>query len=80
MLLEKVRAVLNYIKEKSLENIFRRHNRLARATRAAVQATFYPWLLRTTQLIVHRGVFPNGVDCQKFAFGYIQPSLFGVSK
>ena len=37
MLLEKVRAVLNYIKEKSLENIFKRHNRLARATRAAVQ-------------------------------------------
>ena len=38
MLLEKVRVVLNYIKEEGLENVFKRHNYLARATRAAVQA------------------------------------------
>ena len=38
MLLEKVRVVLNGIKEEGLENVFKRHNRLARATRAAVKA------------------------------------------
>ena len=38
MLLEKVRVVLNDIKEEGLENVFKRHNRLARATRAAIEA------------------------------------------
>ena len=38
MLLEKVRVVLNDIKEEGLENVFKRHNRLARATRAAIKA------------------------------------------
>jgi aspartate aminotransferase-like enzyme len=38
VLLEKVRVVLNYIKEEGLENVFKRHNLIARATRAAVQA------------------------------------------
>ena len=38
MLLEKVRVVLNDIKEEGLENVLKRHNRIARATRAAVQA------------------------------------------
>jgi serine---pyruvate transaminase len=38
VLLEKVRVVLNDIKEEGLENVFKRHNRLARATRAAVKA------------------------------------------
>jgi aspartate aminotransferase-like enzyme len=38
VLLEKVRIVLNDIKEEGLENVFKRHNRLARATRSAVQA------------------------------------------
>ena len=38
MLLEKVRVVLNDIKEEDLENVFKRHNRLARTTRAAVHA------------------------------------------
>ena len=37
VLLEKVRVVLNYIKEEGLENVFKRHDRLARANRAAVQ-------------------------------------------
>jgi aspartate aminotransferase-like enzyme len=30
--------VLNYIKEEGLENVFKRHNLLARPTRAAVKA------------------------------------------
>ena len=38
MLLEKVRVVLNDIKEEGLENVFKTHIRLARATRATVQA------------------------------------------
>ena len=38
MLLEKVRVVLNNIKEEGLENVFKRHNRLARATRATIEA------------------------------------------
>ena len=38
MLLEKVRVVLNDIKEEGLENVFKRHNRLARATRATIEA------------------------------------------
>jgi len=38
VLLDKVRVVLNYIKEEGLENVFKRHNRLARATRAVAQA------------------------------------------
>ena len=38
MLSEKVRVVLNYIKEEGLENVFKRHNLLARPTRAAVKA------------------------------------------
>ena len=38
MLLEKVRVVLNDIKEEGLENVFKRHNHLARATRTTVQA------------------------------------------
>ena len=38
MLLEKVRVVLNDIKEEGLENVFKRHDRMARATRAATQA------------------------------------------
>lgn len=35
MLLEKVRAVLKDIQEEGLDNVFKRHNRLARATQAA---------------------------------------------
>ena len=38
MLLEKVRVVLNDIKEEELENVHRRHERLTRATHAAVKA------------------------------------------
>ena len=38
MLLEKVRVVLNDIKEEGLENVRRRHERLTRATHAAVKA------------------------------------------
>jgi aspartate aminotransferase-like enzyme len=38
VLLEKVRVVLNDIKEEELKNVFKTHIRLARATRAAVQA------------------------------------------
>ena len=37
VLLEKVRVVLNDIKEEGLENVFKRHNRLARTTPAAVK-------------------------------------------
>jgi aspartate aminotransferase-like enzyme len=36
--LEKVRVVLSDIKEEDLENIFKRHNRQATETHAAVQA------------------------------------------
>ena len=32
-----MRVVLNDIKEEGLENVFKRHNRLARATRAAIE-------------------------------------------
>ena len=38
MLLEKVRVVLNDIKEEGLEYVFKRDNLIARLTRAAVQA------------------------------------------
>ena len=37
MLLEKVRIVLNDIKEEGLKNVFRRHKSIARANGAAVQ-------------------------------------------
>ena len=33
-----MRVVLNGIKEEGLENVFKRHNRLARATRTAIEA------------------------------------------
>ena len=56
MLLEKVRVVLNYTKEEGLENVFKRHNRLARATVPLCRPSFYLWLLRTTQLILYRGI------------------------
>jgi aspartate aminotransferase-like enzyme len=38
VLLEKVRVVLNDIKEEGLKRVFKTHIRLARATRAVVQA------------------------------------------
>jgi aspartate aminotransferase-like enzyme len=38
VLSEKVRVVLNDIKEEGLENVFKRYNRLARATRADIEA------------------------------------------
>ena len=63
MLLEKVRVVLNDIKEEGLENVFKSHNRLARATRSAVQA-FGLFMIAPDNLADSKiGVFvPNDVD------------------
>ena len=63
MLLEKVRVVLNDIKEEGLENVFKRHNRLARATRAAVKAMGLTPVAPDSPADSATGVFvPDGVD------------------
>jgi aspartate aminotransferase-like enzyme len=63
VLLEKVRVVLNDIKEEGLENVFKRHNRLARATRAAVQAIGLFMVAPDNPANSAIGVFvPNCVD------------------
>ena len=61
--LEKVRVVLSDIKEEGLENIFKRHNRLARATSAAVQAIGLSIVAPDNPADSTTGVFvPNGMD------------------
>jgi aspartate aminotransferase-like enzyme len=63
VLLEKVRVVLNDIKEEGLENVFKRHNRLFRLNRAAVQAFGLSMIAPDNPADSTIGVFvPNGVD------------------
>ncbi len=58
-----LREVLKMMKEEGLENIFARHNRLARATRAAMQAIGLKLLAPTSPAESCTGVFaPEGVD------------------
>ena len=68
MLLEKVRVVLNDIKEEGLDNVFKRHNRLARATRSAVQAFGLSIIAPDNPADSTAGVFvPNSSDGGKLA-------------
>jgi serine---pyruvate transaminase len=63
-----VRVVLNDIKEEGLENVFKRHNRLARSTRAAVQAFGLSMIAPDNPADSTTGVFaPNVVDGGKLA-------------
>jgi aspartate aminotransferase-like enzyme len=63
VLLEKVRVVLNDIMEKGLENVFKRYNRLARLTRAALQAFGLSMIAPDNPADSTAGVFvPNRVD------------------
>ncbi len=66
MLLEKVRVALNYIKEEGLENVFKRHNLLARAIRAAVQAIVLSMVAPDNPADSATGFFlPEGMDGKK---------------
>ncbi|MFQ5449831.1 MAG: pyridoxal-phosphate-dependent aminotransferase family protein [Nitrospinaceae bacterium] len=61
-----LRAVLKGIREEGLENVFRRHDRLARATRAAVQAMGLRMIAPDSPANSATGVFvPEGVDGAK---------------
>ena len=63
MLLEKVRVVLNDIMEKGLENVFKRYNRLARVTRAALQAFGLSMIAPDDPADSTIGIFvPNSAD------------------
>ena len=63
MLFEKVRVVLNDIKEKGLKNVFKRHHHLAKATRAAVQAKGLSMVAPDNPAFSAIEVFvPNGED------------------
>jgi len=58
-----LRAVLKGIREEGLENVFSRHNRLARATRAATQAMGLKMVAPDCPADSATGVFvPEGVD------------------
>ena len=58
-----LREVLRAMKEEGLENIFARHNRLARATRAAMQAIWLKLLAPESPADSCTGVFaPEGID------------------
>lgn len=58
-----LREVLRAMKEEGLENIFARHNRLARATRAAMQAIGLKLLAPVSPADSCTGVFaPEGID------------------
>lgn len=58
-----LRRVLKDIKEEGLENVFKRHNRLARATRAAVQAMGLKMIAPGAPADSATGVFvPEGID------------------
>lgn len=58
-----LREVLRMMKEEGLENIFARHNRLARATRAAMQAIGLKLLAPESPADSCTGVFaPEGID------------------
>ena len=63
VLLEKVRVVLNDIKKEGLVSVFKTHIRLARATRAAVQAFGLSMIAPDNPADSTKGVFvSNGVD------------------
>jgi aspartate aminotransferase-like enzyme len=58
-----LRAVLKDVKEEGLDNVFKRHDRLARATRAAVQAMGLTLVAPDCPAGSATGVFvPEGVD------------------
>ncbi len=58
-----LRRVLANIKQEGLENVFQRHNRLARATRAAVEAMGLKRIAPDSPADSATGVFvPDGVD------------------
>lgn len=62
-----LRAVLKSIKEEGLENVHKRHNRLARATRAATQALGLTMVAPDAPADSLTGVFlPDGIDGGKF--------------
>ena len=58
-----LRAVLKGIKEEGIENVHKRHNRLARATRAATQALGLKMVAPSAPADSLTGVFlPDGID------------------
>ena len=58
-----LRTVMRDIQEEGLDNVFKRHDRLARATRAAVQALGLPMVAPDCPAGSATGVFvPDGVD------------------
>jgi aspartate aminotransferase-like enzyme len=62
-----LRSVLKSIKEEGLENVHKRHNRLARATRAATQALGLKMVAPDAPADSLTGVFlPDGIDGGKF--------------
>lgn len=62
-----LRSVLKTIKEEGLENVHKRHNRLARATRAATQALGLKMVAPDAPADSLTGVFlPDGIDGGKF--------------
>jgi aspartate aminotransferase-like enzyme len=78
VLLEKVRVVLNDIKEEGLENVFKRHNRIASLTRAAVQAIGLFMVAPDNPANSATGVFvPNCVDGGKRVRSL--PDDFGIT-
>ena len=68
MLLEKVRVVLNDINEEGFENVFKRHNRLALATRAAIETMNLTMVAPDSSADRATGCFvPEGLDGGKLA-------------
>jgi len=66
VLLEKTRVVLNDIKDECLENVFKRHNRLTRPTRAAIEATDLTMVVPDSFAGSTTGCFvPEGLDVGK---------------
>ena len=62
-----LRAVLKSFKEEGMENVHKRHNRLARATRAATQALGLTMVAPKAPADSLTGVFlPDGIDGGKF--------------
>ena len=62
-----LRAVLKSFKEEGMENVHKRHNRLARATRAATQALGLTMVAPDAPADSLTGVFlPDGIDGAKF--------------
>ena len=58
--------MLNDIKDECLENVFKRHNRLARPTRAAIEATDLAMVVPDSSAASTTGCFvPEGLDVGK---------------